>query len=208
MCFLIPALVGLLCALLGYLLGKMSSGSANLDYKSKLDSCHSEKEKLNNQLYAIEKELSDFKNKAVITNEDSKLGLVTTTTKEKKPIATEKNKVESNKKVFKENKISKSGTYDAKAVAAVFGKKYKIDDLKIVEGIGPKIAELYHAEGIKTWKKLSETPVTKSQAILDAAGSRYTIHNPETWAKQAGLAYEGKWEELKTYQDSLNGGRK
>jgi predicted flap endonuclease-1-like 5' DNA nuclease len=97
--------------------------------------------------------------------------------------------------------------FDASLAATVMGKKIKQDDLKIVEGIGPKIEELYHNAGIKTWKALSETATSVSQKILDDAGSRYTIHNPETWAKQALLAYEGKWQELKDWQDSLDGGR-
>ena len=69
--------------------------------------------------------------------------------------------------------------------------------MKIVEGIGPKIEELYHNAGIKTWKALSETSTEKSQSILIAAGERYSVHNPSTWARQAELAYHGKWQELK-----------
>ena len=43
--------------------------------------------------------------------------------------------------------------------------------------------------------------------ILDAAGPRYQIHDPSTWPAQAKFAAEGKWEELKEYQDMLMGGR-
>ena len=85
--------------------------------------------------------------------------------------------------------------------------KIKHDDLKIVEGIGPKIEELYHNAGIKTWKALSETPIEKSKEILIEAGERFFIHNPSTWAKQALLAYQGKWQDLKDWQDSLNAGK-
>ena len=38
--------------------------------------------------------------------------------------------------------------FDADLAASVYGKKIKQDDLKIVEGIGPKIEELFHAAGI------------------------------------------------------------
>jgi len=76
-----------------------------------------------------------------------------------------------------------------------------------VEGIGPKIEELYHNAGIKTWKELSETTVEKSQAILDEAGERFSVHNPATWSKQAELAYQGKWQELKDWQETLDGGK-
>jgi predicted flap endonuclease-1-like 5' DNA nuclease len=81
------------------------------------------------------------------------------------------------------------------------------DDLKIVEGIGPKIEELCNNIGIYTWEALSETPVERLQAMLDAAGKRYQIHNPSTWAAQAKMAHEEKWDELKTYQDHLKGGK-
>ncbi|MBK6996499.1 MAG: hypothetical protein IPH31_16790 [Lewinellaceae bacterium] len=43
--------------------------------------------------------------------------------------------------------------------------------------------------------------------ILDAAGPSYNIHDPSTWAQQAGLADQGKWDELKKWQDELNAGK-
>ncbi|MFN0174907.1 MAG: hypothetical protein ACKVU0_09695 [Saprospiraceae bacterium] len=98
----------------------------------------------------------------------------------------------------------------AAAVAASFmfaGKKWKADDLKIVEGIGPKIEELFHKAGIKTWKALSETSVDRMREILDAAGPNYNIHDPSSWAQQAGLANQGKWDALKKLQDELNAGK-
>ncbi len=81
------------------------------------------------------------------------------------------------------------------------------DDLKKVEGIGPKIAELCNNIGIWTFADLAATSVERLQQMLDDAGARYRIANPETWPKQAELAAAGKWDELKTYQDSLDGGR-
>ena len=87
------------------------------------------------------------------------------------------------------------------------GKKIKLNDLKIVEGIGPKIEGLLNAADIHTWADLANAPLEKVQAILDEAGSRYRMHNPATWAKQAQLAADQKWEELVKYQDELDGGR-
>ena len=87
------------------------------------------------------------------------------------------------------------------------GKKINQDDLKIVEGVGPKIEELLHAAGIMTWSDLASAATEKVQAILDEAGPRYRIHDPATWAKQAELAANGQWEELQDYQDRLQGGR-
>jgi large subunit ribosomal protein L27 len=81
------------------------------------------------------------------------------------------------------------------------------DDLKKIEGIGPKIAEIFNNEGIMTFAQLSETPTEKMQEILAAAGSRYASHNPSTWAKQAAMAAAGQWDELKAWQDEMNGGK-
>jgi len=83
----------------------------------------------------------------------------------------------------------------------------KPDDLKKIEGIGPKISEILNNAGIYTFSNLSQTPVDRLKGILAAAGNRYKIHNPSTWPKQAGLAATGAWEELKTLQDRLDGGR-
>ncbi len=94
----------------------------------------------------------------------------------------------------------------AKATKAKAAKK-EGDDLTKVEGIGPKIAGLLNDAGILSFEALSNTEVDAIAAILEAAGSTFASHNPETWPKQAGLAAEGKWDELKAWQDELDGGR-
>ena len=43
--------------------------------------------------------------------------------------------------------------------------------------------------------------------VLTKAGSRFTMHDPKTWSRQAGLASAGKWDELKQWQDELDGGK-
>ena len=83
----------------------------------------------------------------------------------------------------------------------------KPDDLKIIEGIGPKIAEIFVAAGISTFAKLASTDVAKLREILDAAGNKYAAHDPTTWPQQAKLAAEGKMDALKVLQDELQGGR-
>lgn len=87
------------------------------------------------------------------------------------------------------------------------GKKIQIDDLKVVEGVGPKIEGLLNEAGINTWEELANAPTDKVQAILDEAGPRYRMHDPATWSKQARLAADAQWEELETYQDQLKGGK-
>ena len=97
--------------------------------------------------------------------------------------------------------------FDPKIAKAVFGKTIKQDDLKIVEGIGPKIEELFKTSGILSWRALGETSVDRLREILSKAGERYQIHDPGTWPKQSKMAYEGKWQELKDWQSTLDGGR-
>lgn len=82
------------------------------------------------------------------------------------------------------------------------------NDLTIVEGIGPKINELFNNAGIKTFAQLASTTVPQMRKILDAGGSRFRIANPGTWAQQAALAADNKWAELKKLQDKLSAGLK
>ena len=81
------------------------------------------------------------------------------------------------------------------------------EDLKIVEGIGPKIEQILKAAGINTWKDLAETEPDKLRTLLDQAGDRFRMHDPSTWPQQAQLAANSQWEMLKEYQDFLVGGR-
>lgn len=81
------------------------------------------------------------------------------------------------------------------------------DDLKKIEGIGPKIAELLNTAGITTFADLAATSEERLNEILAEAGSRYATHNPATWSEQASLARDGQWDELKELQDRLNGGK-
>jgi predicted flap endonuclease-1-like 5' DNA nuclease len=81
------------------------------------------------------------------------------------------------------------------------------DDLSKIEGIGKKIAALLAAADITSFEKLGKTTAKKLREILDAAGSKFKVHDPATWPKQAKLAAAGKWEELKTLQKTLKGGK-
>ncbi len=86
-------------------------------------------------------------------------------------------------------------------------KRIKKDDLKKIEGIGPKIASILIEKQIDTFEKLSVTAVSILEEILKEAGSRYKMHKPDTWPQQAKLAFENKWDELKKLQDKLDGGK-
>ena len=83
----------------------------------------------------------------------------------------------------------------------------KQDDLKIVEGIGPKIEELLFNAGIHTYSELAAAPVTRLKEILNEAGPRFSMHDPGTWSAQALLAANGEWDNLKAYQGFLDSGK-
>jgi predicted flap endonuclease-1-like 5' DNA nuclease len=97
---------------------------------------------------------------------------------------------------------------DLAAGAAALGLgKLALDDLKVVEGIGPKIAELLHAAGITTWRQLAQAAPAAIKEVLDAAGPNYAMHDPATWPQQAELLATGQWAAFKELTDSLTGGR-
>ena len=82
----------------------------------------------------------------------------------------------------------------------------KPDDLKKIEGIGPKIMEHLNNGGIMSFEDLAKAEIPRLQEILDNAGPRYRMHNPGTWPEQSRLAADGNWDELKVLQDNLKGG--
>ncbi len=96
---------------------------------------------------------------------------------------------------------------EAKAAPVAKAAGSKPDDLKKIEGIGPKSAELLAAAGILTYADLAGTDVSKVKEILENAGSRYKLLDPTTWPKQAEMAAAGNWDELKKWQDELDGGK-
>lgn len=81
------------------------------------------------------------------------------------------------------------------------------DDLRKIEGIGPKIEALLKEAGLDTFEKLKDSNRDAIKAILDSSGPQYRMHEPETWPLQASMAFNGDWEKLKEYQDFLLGGR-
>lgn len=177
-CILIPALIGLICGILGYLLGRMNlrnDESLASSLQADLDACNGYTKNLNTRISILE---ADLAAKTAIASAQSFT----------RPIAP----------IF---------SFDSEIARDVLDKKITENDLKIVEGIGPKIEGLFHEAGINTWYELSEASTEKLQSILDEGGENYAIHNPSTWAKQALLAYEGKWQELKDWQENLRAGK-
>lgn len=177
MCLLIPILTGLISALLGYLLGKSLSGGGNNN-------------EYTTRIAQLEADLKACRSSN----------------------ASLESSLSSAKSGGANMASSFAGAvagvaFDAAAAKAAFGKKIKENDLTVVEGIGPKIQELFHNFDVKTWAALAGTSVEKCQEVLESGGARFKMHNPKTWPEQAGLAAEGKWQKLKDWQDALDGGR-
>lgn len=175
-CWLIPAIVGIVCALFGYLIGKGSN--SQIDHTSELNGLKDKNAQLETDLAACNKQLSRKSERVPATKAVSPL-------------------------VAEETVLP----FSAQAAKSVFGKTIKQDDLKIVEGIGPKIQELFNSFGIRTWQELSEASVDKCQEILNSGGARYKIHDPASWPMQAKMAYEGKWKELYKWQEEHKRGK-
>jgi len=120
---------------------------------------------------------------------------------ESKPV---KAKAETTKKAEpKKESVKKE---EAKSKPAAKKSTGKADDLKKIEGAGPKAAEALVDAGLDTFSKIAETDAAKLSEILSEASSRLAHIVTDTWPKQAKLAADGKWDELKELQERLDGG--
>lgn len=211
LCILIPLIVGLLSALLGYLLGKITAKGN--DNSSEIDFWRNKNAQLEKDLAAC-RDLKLPENSAsfgagstgtaagfVAGNASEKsvsTGASTSGTQAAAGFVADTVNAES---------VSSGLVFQAGAAKAAFGKAIKENDLKVIEGIGPKIAELFNDKGIHTWAELANTGVSTLQSHLDTKGQRYRVHNPGTWPMQSGLAAEGKWTALKKWQDENDYGK-
>ena len=84
-------------------------------------------------------------------------------------------------------------------------KENPADDLKKLEGIGPKISSVLAEAGVTTFTQIADMDVAKIREILTG---KVRIFHPDTWPEQAKLAAEEAWDQLKALQGSLTGGRK
>jgi predicted flap endonuclease-1-like 5' DNA nuclease len=95
-----------------------------------------------------------------------------------------------------------------KSKAKAKAKTGKGDDLKKIEGVGPKIEQLLNADGVNTYKDVIGSGAEKIKEILMKAGPQYKVHDPSTWGEQSKLAMEEKWDQLHEMQAQLKGGKK
>ena len=103
-------------------------------------------------------------------------------------------------------KSAKKEAAPKKETAKPAAKKAKGDDLTKIEGAGPKAAEALVNAGLDTFAKVAKTDAAKLSDILSEASSRLSHIVTDTWPKQAALAADGKWDELKELQANLDGG--
>ncbi len=82
------------------------------------------------------------------------------------------------------------------------------DDLAVIEGIGPKIAEILSQNGIRTFAQLARMEPARLRLILDEAGPAYRVADPTSWQEQASWAAVGNWDRLQALKDQLHAGRR
>ena len=81
------------------------------------------------------------------------------------------------------------------------------DDLTKIEGIGPKAAEALAGAKIVSYADLAKADAENVKSILTEVSPRLAHLDPTSWGKQAQMAADGKWDELKAWQDSVIGGK-
>ncbi|MBT8281622.1 MAG: 30S ribosomal protein S2 [Muriicola sp.] len=126
--------------------------------------------------------------------------------KETEAVKEEVEKAPKAKAAPKAEKVADEKEAAPKKEAPKKAKKAAADDLTKVEGIGPKISEVFNKAGINSFAELAEKSEEDLKTILADAGSRYASKNPASWPKQAKLAADGKWDELKEWQDNTKAG--
>ena len=116
-----------------------------------------------------------------------------------KNVKKEEAKVE--KAVAKEEAKKETKKTEAKTVKKSLSSK---DDLTKIEGIGPVTEKVLNKAGYKNFADLADSKVGDLRKLLEE--NKLGQFDPKTWSKQARLARDEKWDELKTLQDELNGG--
>ena len=104
-------------------------------------------------------------------------------------------------------KVKTESKEDTEASPVETEAKEEKDDLTRIEGIGPKGAEALVAAGMATFAQVAKATAEEIKAVLDNSGGNFNAQDTATWPEQAQLAADGKWDELKAFQEKLNAGR-
>ena len=146
-------------------------------------------------------ELVDFND--IYVNEKSKK----TTRRSRRGSGAAKTEATATEATTEETVVESTEEVKTEAAAEVKeAKETKADDLKKIEGIGPKIAEVLTEAGLATFADLAASTPEAVKEIL-SAHKTLAGKDPSTWCDQAKMAAEGKWDELKKWQDEMDGGK-
>ena len=185
-----PVLAGVLGIVIGYLLGYATKKSP--DSKRELEAWEQKYEAKNRELNnsiekrnALESNISDLQTR--LSNTESEL-------------ASSKSKLNAVQNIASGTTQS-NNSFKVEEARTAFGKEVIQDDLTIIEGITIEVASLLKQKGINTWKELANTSADRCREIVDNSGRSNEVHQPATWPEQARLAYEGKWAELRRWQN-------
>jgi large subunit ribosomal protein L19 len=110
-------------------------------------------------------------------------------------------------RMMKVQAASKAAATSAAAVSVVDSSNAVVtEDLKRIEGIGPKINDALIAAGITTYAQLAASVEDSLKAALEASDMK-AHPSMGSWAEQAQLLANGDEEGFKALTDSLNAGR-
>lgn len=102
-----------------------------------------------------------------------------------------KGQVQSGNKQFMElvgldlTKARKAAKLRMESLTANLSATKTSDDLKEINGIGPKVEQLLNAAGINSFEELANAPVESLRAVLESAGKRYASMDPTSWKELA-----------------------
>jgi len=80
------------------------------------------------------------------------------------------------------------------------------DDLEAIEGVGPKIAAVFHKANIHRFAQVADMKVADIQKLLDASGERFDLARPFSWPLQAKLLDNRRYGDFAAVASALRGG--
>ena len=81
------------------------------------------------------------------------------------------------------------------------------NDLKELAGINLKTESILNNVGIYRFDQLAQTPIGNIRNILANHGPLLHNYDPQTWPAQAHLAANGRWTELRKWQEQMRRGQ-
>ena len=132
--------------------------------------------------------------------EDAKAELKKEVKKATKKTTAKKTKAAPKKKVAKKTIAPKAkATVKRKVATKKVTKTAKtavVDDLKLIDGIGPKTETVFNKNGIKTFATLAKFEQSAITEVLEKEGVRFAAIQVEVWQKQAEVAVKDGVEGL------------